>query len=402
MYERFTDRARKVMRLANEEAQRRNCEYIGAEHILLGLLKADRGVAIAALLNLGVTPRTIIAEVEKLAPGGKSAGPAYKPPLTPATKRVIEYAMNEACGLKHDYVGTEHILLGLLREEDGVAAAILESLDVRLDWVRAEILAILRFTRDAYAPPSSDCRLTGWEHGAPFHLPHFDEDTKRRIRELAHGIPTLQAELEKAVASQEFSKAVELRNRRRLLQQELDLLNLPEYVVQNVNRLMNSLPEGLTRHPLLEMFDEEVGEADAKVLSALPKPLLPPLKMLVRCVPRFPSSTLRAALAPDDICSPFFQVLVPLLSPESVARRKGNRVEMTRCVFSEIVRAQSPIFGRAAVLCVVCPSQLSPEVRHEVLAGLHRADCDFVVFETSDNTQSLLDQLPAGTKRLDV
>ena len=119
MYERFTDRARKVMQLANQEAQRFNHEYIGTEHILLGLVKEGSGVAANVLKNLDVDLRKIRLEVEKLLQSGPDMVTMSRLPQTPRAKKVIEYAMEEARNLGHNYVGTEHILLGLLREEGG-------------------------------------------------------------------------------------------------------------------------------------------------------------------------------------------------------------------------------------------------------------------------------------------
>src|SRR3954467_11145424 len=125
MYERFTDRARKVMQLAHQGAQRFNHEYIGTEHILLGLVKEGSGVAANVLKNLDIDLRKIRLEVEKIVQSGPDMAAVVllgRRPLTPRVKKVIEYAIEEARGLNHNYVGTEHLLLGLLREEEGVAA----------------------------------------------------------------------------------------------------------------------------------------------------------------------------------------------------------------------------------------------------------------------------------------
>src|ERR1044071_4509062 len=143
MYERFTDRARKVMQLANQEAQRFNHEYIGTEHILLGLVKEGSGVAANVLKNLDVDLRKIRLEVEKLVQSGPDMVTMGKLPQTPRAKKVIEYSMEEARNLNHNYVGTEHILLGLLREQEGVAAAVLMNLGLKLEEVREEVLNLL-------------------------------------------------------------------------------------------------------------------------------------------------------------------------------------------------------------------------------------------------------------------
>lgn len=143
MYERFTDRARKVMQLANQEAQRFNHEYIGTEHVLLGLVKEGSGVAANVLKNLDVDLRKIRIEVEKIVQTGPDMVTMGKLPQTPRAKKVIEYAMDEARNLNHNYVGTEHLLLGLLREQEGVAAQVLMNLGMKLEDVRDEVLNLL-------------------------------------------------------------------------------------------------------------------------------------------------------------------------------------------------------------------------------------------------------------------
>ncbi len=143
MFERFTDRARKVMALANQEAQRFNHEYIGTEHILLGLVKEGSGVGANVLKNLDVDLRKVRLEVEKLVRAGPEMVTMGRLPQTPRAKKVIEYAIEEARNLNHNYVGTEHILLGLLREHDGVAAQVLMNLGLKLEEVREEVLNLL-------------------------------------------------------------------------------------------------------------------------------------------------------------------------------------------------------------------------------------------------------------------
>jgi ATP-dependent Clp protease ATP-binding subunit ClpC len=145
MYERFTDRARKVMQLANQEAQRFNHEYIGTEHILLGLVKEGSGVAANVLKNLDVDLRKIRLEVERIVQHGQGGDQVVmgRLPHTPRAKKVIEYSIEEARNLNHSYVGTEHLLLGLLREQEGVAAQVLMNLGLKLEDVREEVLNLL-------------------------------------------------------------------------------------------------------------------------------------------------------------------------------------------------------------------------------------------------------------------
>src|ERR1700758_4732642 len=149
MYERFTDRARKVMQLANQEAQRFNHEYVGTEHVLLGLVKEGSGVAANVLKNLDVDLRKIRVEVEKIVQAGPDMVTMGKLPQTPRAKKVIEYAIEEARNLNHNYVGTEHLLLGLLREQEGVAAQVLMNLNLKLDEVREEVLNLLGHGMDS-------------------------------------------------------------------------------------------------------------------------------------------------------------------------------------------------------------------------------------------------------------
>ena len=143
MFERLTDRARKVMALANQEAQRFNHEYIGTEHVLLGLVKEGSGVGANVLKNLSIDLRKVRIEVEKLVKSGPEMVTMGKLPYTPRAKKVIEYAIEEARNLNHNYVGTEHLLLGLLREQDGVAAQVLLNLGLKLEDVREEVLNLL-------------------------------------------------------------------------------------------------------------------------------------------------------------------------------------------------------------------------------------------------------------------
>jgi len=143
MFERFTERARKVIGLASQEAQRFNHEYVGTEHILLGLVKEGSGVGANVLKNLGVDLHKVRIEVEKLVKTGPDMVTIGKLTQTPRAKKVLEYSIEEARNLNHNYVGTEHLLLGLLREQDGVAAQVLMNLKLQLDEVREEVLTLL-------------------------------------------------------------------------------------------------------------------------------------------------------------------------------------------------------------------------------------------------------------------
>ncbi len=143
MYERFTNSASTVMQLADQEARRLNHSYIGSEHVLLGLIKENSGIAANVLKNLGIDLGKVRLEVEKLVPSGPDMVTITELPLTPRAMKVIEYSMQEARSLNHNYVGTEHILLGLLREQEGVAAQVLRNLGRRLEDAREELLSLI-------------------------------------------------------------------------------------------------------------------------------------------------------------------------------------------------------------------------------------------------------------------
>ncbi|MEM8756927.1 MAG: ATP-dependent Clp protease ATP-binding subunit [Planctomycetota bacterium] len=167
MFERFTDRARKVMALANQEAQRFNHEYIGTEHILLGLVKEGSGVGANVLKALGVDLRKVRLEVEKLVKQGPEMVTMGKLPQTPRAKKVIEYAIEEARNLNHNYVGTEHLLLGLLREHDGVAAQVLRNLGLKLEEVREEVLNLLGASGEEGDDGGTMASAGGGDEGGP-------------------------------------------------------------------------------------------------------------------------------------------------------------------------------------------------------------------------------------------
>ncbi|NQU95975.1 MAG: ATP-dependent Clp protease ATP-binding subunit [Candidatus Omnitrophica bacterium] len=152
MFNRFTERARKVILLAKEEAKRFNHDYIGTEHILLGLVREGEGVAAAVLASLGLSADKIRFEVEKLVQPGPATIVSGDIPFTPKAKKVIELAMEEARSLGHNYIGTEHLLLGLIREGEGVASQVLMNLGLELDKVRMEVMNLLGSSIPGYGP----------------------------------------------------------------------------------------------------------------------------------------------------------------------------------------------------------------------------------------------------------
>lgn len=143
MFERFTDRARRVVVLAQEEARGLNHSYIGTEHLLLGLIHEGEGVAGKALLAMGVQLNEVRQKVVDMIGEGESTSTSNHIPFTPRAKKVLELSLREAVQLGHNYIGTEHILLGLLREGEGVAAQVLRKLGLDLDAVRKEVLSML-------------------------------------------------------------------------------------------------------------------------------------------------------------------------------------------------------------------------------------------------------------------
>ncbi|OIO08056.1 MAG: hypothetical protein AUJ52_08930 [Elusimicrobia bacterium CG1_02_63_36] len=153
MSNRFTERAQRVILIAQEEAKRLNHDYVGTEHILLGLIALGEGVAAQVLANLGVDLRRVRSEIEKIVGTGDNVMLLGEIPFTPRAKKVLEYAVEEAQHMGHSYVGTEHLLLGLIREEEGVAARVLENLGLRLDVVREEVLNLLGEGQSPQAGP---------------------------------------------------------------------------------------------------------------------------------------------------------------------------------------------------------------------------------------------------------
>lgn len=141
MYEKWTPRAREVMQLANQEAMRFNHESIATVHILLGLVKDGCGMGAKVLKNLDVDLPKIQIEVERIVRSGPDMVTMGQLPKTPHAKKVVEYSMEEARNEDHNYVGTEHILLGLLREPEGIAAQVLMNLGLKLEEVRKEVLS---------------------------------------------------------------------------------------------------------------------------------------------------------------------------------------------------------------------------------------------------------------------
>jgi len=184
MFDKFTNRAKQVIKLAKKEAQRLNHNYLGTEHVLLGLLKLGQGIAVNVLRNLNLDYETVRAEVEKLVGFGPEIQVYGDPALTGKVKKAFEHANEEAAGLGHNYVGTEHLLLALLRQTDGVAAQVLENLNINLKDVRKEVLKELE-TFNLQLPPM------GMSPGSP--SPIGSKGTSEKTSSATEKMPALKA-----------------------------------------------------------------------------------------------------------------------------------------------------------------------------------------------------------------
>jgi ATP-dependent Clp protease ATP-binding subunit ClpC len=151
MFERFTDEARRVVVLAQEEARMLGHHYIGTEHILLGLIHEGEGVAAKALESLNISLEAVRQQIKEIIGQGQDAPPG-EIPFTPRAKKVLELSFREALQLGHNYIGTEHILLGLIREGEGVAAQVLQKLGAQLNRVRQTVIQLL----SGYGPESAE------------------------------------------------------------------------------------------------------------------------------------------------------------------------------------------------------------------------------------------------------
>jgi ATP-dependent Clp protease ATP-binding subunit ClpC len=162
VFERFTDRARQVLTLAQEEARLLNHSFIGTEHILLGLIREDGGVGAQALRSLGISLDAVRAKVEEtIGMGGTEVNGS--PPFTPRAKKVLELSLREALQMNHSYIGTEHILLGLVREGEGVAATVLVRLGADMGRVRQQVMQIMSGRPGTGAFPTAQTMDVGGE-----------------------------------------------------------------------------------------------------------------------------------------------------------------------------------------------------------------------------------------------
>jgi ATP-dependent Clp protease ATP-binding subunit ClpA len=201
MFERFTERSRRVVVLAQEEARMLDHNYIGTEHLLLGLIHEGDGIAAQAIESTGLTLDAARAEVERMIGRGTSA-PFGHIPFTPRAKKVLELALREALALKKSYIGPEHILLGLLREEDGVGAQVLERLAAPLPVLRAQVieLAAAEATEPGQDEPLAAEWLAAMSQGA-------DAGFRRRVRATPVS-PVTAAQAQEAAHSMDVVRAL--------------------------------------------------------------------------------------------------------------------------------------------------------------------------------------------------
>ncbi len=182
MFDRFTDRARRVIVLAQDEARMLNHNYIGTEHLLLGLIHEGEGVAAKALESLGISLEAVREQVEEIIGQGQQA-PTGHIPFTPRAKKVLELSMREALQLNHPYIGTEHILLGLIREGEGVAAQVLIKLGADLNRVRNQVLQLLSGFQGEQKPSTSGAPEQGPQQGNQTILDQFGRNLTQAARE---------------------------------------------------------------------------------------------------------------------------------------------------------------------------------------------------------------------------
>ncbi len=226
MFERFTDRARRVVVLAQEEARMLDHNYIGTEHILLGLLHEGQGVAAKALQSLGISLEAVRQQVEQIIGRGQEA-PSGHIPFTPRAKKVLELSLREAHQLGHDYIGTEHILLGLIREGEGVAAQVLVRLGADLNRARQQVIQLLQghqgkepaSSLDAPGVPRRGRVVPSGVTALELRLSAIEQrvGTGPATADLDEQIAQVRREKESAIDAQDFQQAGSLRDRERQL-----------------------------------------------------------------------------------------------------------------------------------------------------------------------------------------
>jgi ATP-dependent Clp protease ATP-binding subunit ClpC len=226
MFERFTDQARRIVVLAQEEARMLSHNYIGTEHILLALIREGTGTAASALASLGITEEASRQQVEEIIGRGQQDPPRGHIPFTPRAKKTLELSLREAIALGHNFVGTEHILLGLIREGDNPATQVLNGLDVDPNRVRQEVIRRVSARRIDEGPAARRVTTRGPKRKLLSELHSRLDSLEWRlsvmeqrvgtgpdVRDLDREIIQLRSDKEAAIDAQDFENAAVLRDR---------------------------------------------------------------------------------------------------------------------------------------------------------------------------------------------
>jgi ATP-dependent Clp protease ATP-binding subunit ClpA len=229
MFERFTDRSRRVVVLAQEEARMLNHEYVGTEHILLGLIREDGGVAAQALESLGISEETAHQQVEEIVGRGQTGPARGHLPFTPEGKKVLQLSLREAIALGHGYVGTEHILLGLIREDEGVATRVLNGLGVDPNRIRQQVIRLVS-ARHIHEQPGTGraggrgkrkqlSELRSQLDSVSWRLSVLEQrvGTTPDLAQLDREITQIRRDKESAIDAQDFENAAVIRDREQRL-----------------------------------------------------------------------------------------------------------------------------------------------------------------------------------------
>lgn len=236
MWQRFTERARRVILLAQEEAGKMNCSHVGTEHLLLGIVRENEGVAAQVLLQTGLSLALIQEEIEDEIDAIEES-PSNEPKLTPRAKRVLELAADEARRMKHNYIGSEHLLLALIREKDGVAANVLRKLGLNLEKARQQVMEYLGPEVEHKTPPSNETfvvmenrevreklqkerakrlELLEWV------LPMLPRLLPLELRDMGRELRSLHKQKEAAVLQEHYEAAALLRNQTYELEKRME------------------------------------------------------------------------------------------------------------------------------------------------------------------------------------
>jgi hypothetical protein len=282
MFERFTDRARRVVVLAQEEARMLDHDYIGTEHLLLGLIREGEGVAAKALRALDVDLDTLRREVEALVGRGQQPTKGHIP-FTPPAKKALELALRESVHLGHDYIGTEHLLLGLVREGEGPAAQVLQQRGIELPAVRQEVIRLLhgyqvrqgrRGRRVAWARSggegatlediSHQLRVLGARLAAIEEKLGIEESPERQgLRRIDAEIARVRRQKESAIDEQDFELAARLRDEEKRLLLDRQAAEHAWLVAERVKEA-GMVPEDASDDAGDEPGEEEPGAASGQ------------------------------------------------------------------------------------------------------------------------------------------